>query len=286
MVVDEAHKMSASYFGSKINRTKRFLLGELLFDAKRTRHFLMMTATPHNGKEADRLDGKRKGTIGFALTILQRRLASFPEAIYQSLKRRRKRLDQRVEEEKSQYWSDCIAETLAAYSAAEVYDDIDDELTGEEFEDLSDRLVDQATAAETIHELHAEIDILKALEQQAKQVVHSGKDRKWDEFSRLLQNAPNMHDASGVRRKLIILKTRVAGSRNCVHAWRSGTRNEILYGLNQQEKFRLAIVLVDENDDVDGPYYIRNPFGQEPDWGVASINYDLSELIARAQPFC
>ena len=38
---------------------------------------------------ADRLDGKRKGTVGFALTMLQRRLASSPEAIYQSLRRRR-----------------------------------------------------------------------------------------------------------------------------------------------------------------------------------------------------
>jgi hypothetical protein len=64
------------------------------------------------------------------------------------------------------------------------------------------------------------------------------------------------------------------------------TRNEILYGLNQEEKFRLAVVLVDENDGVNGPYYIRKPFGQEPDWGVASVNYDLNELIAKAQRFC
>ena len=34
-------------------------------------------------QKADRLaDGKRKGTVGFALTTLQRRLASSPEAIY------------------------------------------------------------------------------------------------------------------------------------------------------------------------------------------------------------
>ena len=39
---------------------------------------------------------KRAGTIGFALTILQRRLASSPEAIYQSLRRRRERLERVV----------------------------------------------------------------------------------------------------------------------------------------------------------------------------------------------
>ena len=41
----------------------------------------------------------RKGTVGFALTVLQRRLASSPEAIYKSLLRRRERLEKRCREE-------------------------------------------------------------------------------------------------------------------------------------------------------------------------------------------
>jgi hypothetical protein len=49
---------------------------------------------------ADSLENNgRKGTIGFALTTLQRRLASSPEAIYQSLKRRKARLEHRLHEE-------------------------------------------------------------------------------------------------------------------------------------------------------------------------------------------
>ena len=51
VVVDEAHKMSASFFGGEIKETKRFKLGKLL--STLTRHFLLMTATPHNGKEED-----------------------------------------------------------------------------------------------------------------------------------------------------------------------------------------------------------------------------------------
>ena len=51
VIVDEAHKMSASFFGNKINETRRFKLGKLL--SRQTRHFLLMTATPHNGKEED-----------------------------------------------------------------------------------------------------------------------------------------------------------------------------------------------------------------------------------------
>ena len=46
---------------------------------------------------ADSLDGKRRNSVGFALTILQRRLASSPEAIYQSLRRRRERLENRLD---------------------------------------------------------------------------------------------------------------------------------------------------------------------------------------------
>src|SRR5207244_265067 len=45
---------------------------------------------------ADNLDKGRKGTVGFALTILQRRLASSPEAIYQSIRRRNERLETRL----------------------------------------------------------------------------------------------------------------------------------------------------------------------------------------------
>jgi len=60
------------------------------------------------------------------------------------------------------------------------------------------------------------------------------------------------------------------------------SRNEILCGLNQADKFLLAIVIVD-GDAPDGPYYVRSPFKNEPDFGVASINYDLADLLSRAR---
>ena len=50
---------------------------------------------------ADRLgegQGRRRNTVGFALTILQRRLASSPVAILRSLERRQERLMTRLEE--------------------------------------------------------------------------------------------------------------------------------------------------------------------------------------------
>ena len=284
VVVDEAHKMSASYFGSKVNYTKRHLLGQLL--SSKARHFLMMTATPHNGKETDfqlflslldsdrflgkfrdgvhqveitdvmrrmikedlvkfdgcplfpercaytaqyelseqeyalyeavteyvknemnkaeDMKGSRKNRVGFALTILQRRLASSPEAIYQSLKRRRQRLEKRVENERQANTGNGVAEILAGFGSAPYVDFDEDELTGAEYENLAEELVDEATAAQTIAEMQSEIEILKTLEHQAMQVVHSGRDRKWEELSTILQDNPLMRDANGARRKLII----------------------------------------------------------------------------------
>lgn len=295
IIVDEAHKLSANYFGNKVNKTKRFQLGELLGSI--TRHYLLMTATPHNGKEedfqiwlslldgdrfygkfregahkvdisdmmrrmvkeellkfdgtplfperraytanyelspleaslyeqvttyvreemnrADKLNGKKKNTVGFALTQLQRRLASSPEAIYQSLKRRRKRLEARLEETKllargQTVQRDGVAETLGEYSVKKQidlpdnFDELDEELSAEEYELYAEEVVDQATASETIPELEAEIVILQDLERQALQVVQSGNDKKWEQLSHLLQDTAEMYSDGGNRRKLII----------------------------------------------------------------------------------
>jgi superfamily II DNA or RNA helicase len=286
VIVDEAHKMSASYFGGEVRYTKRYHLGQLL--SRLTRHFLLMTATPHNGKEedfqlflalldgdrfegrfrdgvhqvdisdlmrrlvkenllkfdgtplfperraytanyslsdgeaalykqvtdyvreefnrADNLEKGRKGTVGFALTTLQRRLASSPEAIYQSLRRRRERLEKRLREEKLlKRGAEAVIDPLADLPPISEEDAEDlDEATDAELERLEDQVVDQATAARTIAELEIEIGLLTRLEALAYEVRRSGKDRKWEELADLLQNADTMFDAQGSRRKMVI----------------------------------------------------------------------------------
>ena len=168
--------------------------------------------------KADELGGARKGSVGFALTALQRRLASSPEAIYQSLKRRKERLESRLRDEKlGSRGGQMLAETLApplrprssrvsvrpAAAASGVPED-DDDLNAEEQENLEETLIDQATAAKTITELEAEIEILKGLEDRPERSWRPGQDRKWDELSKILQDDPKMRDASGRQRKLII----------------------------------------------------------------------------------
>ena len=48
-VIDEAHKLTARTWGNKLIKSKRFEFGERLRDL--CPNLLLMTATPHNGKE-------------------------------------------------------------------------------------------------------------------------------------------------------------------------------------------------------------------------------------------
>jgi ERCC4-related helicase len=80
----------------------------------------------------------------------------------------------------------------------------DDDLSADEQEDLEEVWVDQATTAQTLAELELEISVRLRWWHKAKQVVISKMDRKWDELSQILQNAPEMKDAQGGKRKIII----------------------------------------------------------------------------------
>jgi hypothetical protein len=60
------------------------------------------------------------------------------------------------------------------------------------------------------------------------------------------------------------------------------TRNEVLYSLNKPDDFILAIVEFAGNGSHQ-VHYLRCPFRREPDFGVTSVNYDLVELLARAE---
>ena len=269
IVCDEAHKMSATFFGGEIKYTKRYKLGQLL--GTLTRHFLLMTATPHNGKEedfqlfmalldGDRFEGrfrdgthvadvsdlmrrmvkenllkfdatplfperiaytvpyklsdaearlykevtdyvreefnraealendKRAGTVGFALTILQRRLASSPEAIHQSLRRRRERLESRLRELELLHRGGEVAPALAATAPALDAEDVEDleDAPDDEVQAAEEDILDQATAARSIAELRTEIETLKRLEALAHSIRRSGEDKKWRELANLL----------------------------------------------------------------------------------------------------
>jgi SNF2 family DNA or RNA helicase len=294
VIVDEAHKMAAHYFGTELKFTGRYRLGQLL--SRKARHFLMMTATPHNGNDEDfqlflalldgdrfegryrsgvhitdpsdmmrRLvkedlvrfdgtplfperiaatveyelsdlekqlytevtdyvrdemnrvdriadgDGKRRVNVGFALMALQRRLASSPEAILRSIQRRRERMETRIKEERLLLQGRTLRGSGPADARlsdrADVPEPVDledaEDLPQEELDDLEERVMDSATAAQTIVELEVEIDRLKELERLALALRRSGEDRKWQEFQTIL-DLPEMFRENETRRKLIV----------------------------------------------------------------------------------
>jgi SNF2 family DNA or RNA helicase len=270
VICDEAHKLSATFSGGEVKYTKRYRLAQLL--SSLTRHFLLMTATPHNGKEedfqlfmalldGDRFEGrlrdgvhaadvsdlmrrmvkenllkfdatplfperiaytvpyklsdaeaalykavtgyvrdefnraealendKRAGTVGFALTILQRRLASSPEAIYQSLRRRRERLESRLRELEVQQRSGQVSSVAPlAHGPTLDKEDVEDleDAPDAELEAAEEQILDEATAARSIGELRIEIETLMELEALALAIRRSGDDKKWRELAALL----------------------------------------------------------------------------------------------------
>ena len=272
VIVDEAHKMSAHLYGPRLEKTKRFQLGEKLRD--QARNLLLLTATPHNGKDEDFLafmtlldrdrfagrlrdkalpdtrdimrrkvkeslltfDGKRlfperwaetlkydlsepeqrlydqvteyvrtgldradqladqkRVIIGFALVGLQRRLASSPEAIYQSLRRRRERLEKRLAELLNPP-SDPVPHLeqtrlgLRRMGLPAHLEHLDqDEFDDEEWERLEETGVEETAADLADPEvLRHEIGQLKELEKAAFEVRRSNRDSKWTQLSEFL----------------------------------------------------------------------------------------------------
>jgi hypothetical protein len=122
---------------------------------------------------------------------------------------------------------------------------------------------------------HAAMDAVRRAEEgRGCRVVDVSADKcGWD-----ITSYPPVIDGKQPEPRHIEVKGRVKGAGTvCV------TRNEMLYAFNQGDKFVLAVVLVGEGDEVEGPHYIRNPFDREPGWGVASINYNLGDLLARKE---
>lgn len=271
-IFDEAHKLAVSVSGTKVTKTNRFKFAEAIRNAVPST--LLMTATPHNGREADyqefltllrsadqfrvqdpaneglmrrlvkeqlvHLDGSplfperrastvpyrlspmerelyedvsdyvreemnkvsdddTKRTVGFALVVLQRRLASSPWAILRSLSRRRDRLQEQATQ--VQAADQQLADALAASLGLQIDDP--DEMTSSQAETFENEAVSVATAARTLAELETEILALDRLVRKAEAVHEARVDAKWEALAELLMSDA-MYEADGHRRKIII----------------------------------------------------------------------------------
>ena len=312
-VFDEAHKLGATFLPgpNEVKTTARYRLAEVL--SERSRHLLLLTATPHRGKHADfelllrlldpvrfsgrpreqaptDLDGagyrdlmrrmlkenlvdfdgrplfpdryahtiaytlsdleaelydavthyvreemtradqlaaggggegrRRRAVVGFALTMLQRRLASSPEAILRSLERRRARLAETLLDERKRSVDPTRVATNedgpARTAQLGLGLDLGVPVKGikldlDEFEtDLDERpvsetdvIVDRASAARSLADLELEVARLTELEGQARHLREAGVDAKWQQLKTLLSD-PRMFSFDGSREKLVI----------------------------------------------------------------------------------
>ncbi len=257
VIVDEAHRMSAYRYGvvGKLDKRRRYQLGEKLAD--RTRHLLLLTATPHRGddenfrlllalldpqvfasqaglrralagpnspyflrrmKEAMRhFDGRplflprhvstlqyelqpheqalyeavtayvaeglaraesqKNRTVGLALTILQRRLASSLYAITRSLERRRDRLTDELK----------LAGRAGRLPATPALS-LSEEDEGEDLSEEQEDALSMASTARSASELAAEIAQLDRLVAMAQAAIACGPEQKLREFLRVVED--------------------------------------------------------------------------------------------------
>jgi len=152
---------------------------------------------------ADRGDRQRGRTVGFALTILQRRLASSPEAILRSLQRRRDRLTRR-RDDLARTWSAPAATALFGNEDPEGLDHRLDDMDVAAREQFEEDVADAATAATTRAELAEEIALLDELVARAHRVRASGQDVKWAQLRSILVDEELVRFPDGRSRKIII----------------------------------------------------------------------------------
>ena len=251
IIADEAHKMAAYRYGDDIEKTKRYQLGEALYD--KTFHLLFLTATPHKGdpenfrlllrlldqdlfastkilteavrrrenplflrrmkEDMVRFDGKKlfperkvntalykldhelelynavteyvselfdralkqnNRGVGFAMMVLQRRLASSIRAIKESLKRRRDKL---MKIYKTKLWP-----TITPPSDRELEDMREQDLWRKEKE------AEGAVLVSTREALKKEMDHVKWLIDLAEKTEKRGEETKLRELHQVMQS--------------------------------------------------------------------------------------------------
>jgi len=273
VVVDEAHKMSAYRYGNKLERTRRYRLGEVL--SRNTTHLLFLTATPHKGdpenfrlfldllepgffatnelleasirnkdnplfirriKEDMRdfegqplflprhvetkpfnlgvesprekvlynalsryvneqynkaLTRDKRCNVAFALVILQRRLASSTYALYRSLERRKKRLEEYLEEARRGTY-----EIPLPGEGGFDFDVVED--MSEEERWRQEEIWETLSVAENRQELEREIHTLEGLIRQARAIIRGGEEIKLRHLQEALGDLDHQHPGAKV----------------------------------------------------------------------------------------
>ena len=125
------------------------------------------------------------------------------------------------------------------------------------------------TSADAEARRRIELKAMEAVFKAEKAMGHTCEDVSAEKCGWDITSRPPVVDGRIPTPRHIEVKGRAKGAEDVII-----TRNEMMYGLNQGDKFVLAIVWVD-GDTVDGPHYIDNPFRAEP----TSSKFKIADLL-------
>ncbi len=261
VICDEAHRMSASFFGGEVKYTKRYQLGQVV--AGHCRHFMLMTATPHNGKEED-----------FQLFMALLDLKAQERA------GKKTRLSSANTEARANDLSDRLQRRLADLTRERDISALPPVIRGGAIVVPAGQLpkpAEQQPAVKQFAEDTAAVEqaAMNAVMEAERRLGFAPRNVSGDRLGYDIES----RDGNGALR-FIEVKGRVAGADTV-----TVTRNEILTALNKPDDFILAIVPVQEGFAHE-PRYVRRPFTREPDFGATSVIYRLPDLFERSETPC
>ena len=183
------------------------------------------------------LSSENRRHIGFALTILQRRLASSSYALWKSLQRRKDRLKTILKDfEENKKKETKLQQRVFDFEEIEDMDE-------EERED-QERIWETLSIAENKEELEREIQTLAVLEKQAKDVIDSEVEAK---LSELKETMVELEKKSKNKKILIFTESRdtLEYLEKRIRKW-GYTVNTIHGGMGQQERIMAEKVFKQE----------------------------------------
>ena len=155
------------------------------FDLGPDEYTIYKAVTAYINEFLPQTTGRRKNSVALARTVFQRRLASSMHAIHESLRRRRKKLDDllhELEDLSPAQRARRLAQLQGRLSDAEQDEDDLDEVA-------RDELVDEATAAAELDQLRTELAELADLVARVGRVRKSGRDSKLVALRECLQRS-------------------------------------------------------------------------------------------------
>ncbi|MQY79007.1 MAG: DUF3883 domain-containing protein, partial [Bacteroidetes bacterium] len=184
------------------------------------------------------LNKDKRRNIAFAMVILQRRLASSTYALFKSLQRRKKRLEEYLEG----------AETRNRMPEEFYNQDVVDDMSEEERWKVEE-IWEALSTAENREELQKEIYIIDKLIDQAKTIIQNEEEKKLKEFKNSLRELSKKYPDSKDKKILIFTESRdtLEYLEKKIKTWGYHT-NTIHGGMKLEERIKAESIFKNETD--------------------------------------